>query len=265
MVSRVYMYLLAFAAIIVSATGAYFSVTGLVALFAGTAASVAVMASALEFSKLVVVGFLYRFWGHIHRPLRAYLMFAVAVLMAITSIGIYGYLSSGYESASLNLHAHKLTIESLQNENQRVLEQIHEVQAFIDKIPMSRVSRKIEMQKSYEPKIHALRLKSESLNARIDSSKVELLALQNKVGPVSYLAAAFGIDPDVVVKYLILLFVSVFDPLAVSLVFGLNLVIRLREKYRGDEYKIGARSLTSPVDHRLKEAGTNERRLKRVA
>src|SRR4051812_3067715 len=104
MVSRFYIYLLAISALLVSGTGAYFSVSGLVELFAGTSVSVAVMASSLEFSKLVVVGFLYRYWGHIHRPLQVYLIFAVAALMLITSIGIYGYLSNAYQKASLKIH-----------------------------------------------------------------------------------------------------------------------------------------------------------------
>src|SRR6185436_7796695 len=96
--------------------------------------------------------------------------------------------------------------------------------------------------------------------------KLSFLHLQTKVGPVVYLAKAVGVDVDTVVKWLILIFVSVFDPLAVSLVFCLNLIIRLREKYRRNEFKIGAHSLTSPVDHRYSESaasGTSPRRRKR--
>jgi hypothetical protein len=77
-----------------------------------------------------------------------------------------------------------------------------------------------------------------------------LLTTNTKVGPLVYISKALGIDIDTAVNWLILIFVSVFDPLAVSLVFCLNLLIRLREKYRNDDYKIGARSLTTPVDHR---------------
>jgi hypothetical protein len=254
MVSRTYIYLLAVSALLVSATGAYFSVSGLVELFAGTSLSVGIMASAMEFSKLVVVGFLYRFWGHIHRPLQMYLIFAVAVLMLVTSVGIYGYLSNAYQKASVNIHSSNMAIESLERENTRIVGQMHEMQNFIDQIPNSRMTKKFDFQNAYEPKLQALREKSEEVLEKIEDKKQELLTMQTKVGPVFYLGKAFGMDADSVVKYLILLFVSVFDPLAVSLVFGLNLIIRLREKYRGDEYKIGARSLTSPVDHRVKKA-----------
>lgn len=251
--SRVYLYLIGISTFFVSITGAFFSVTGLTQLFAGATLSVAVMASSLEFSKFVVVGFLYRYWGHIHKPLRTYLIFAVSTLMIITSVGIYGYLSNAYQTSSLSLHSHLMGIAYLENENSRIEKQIGEFRGFINEIPNSRISRKFEFQKEYQPKILELRRESEKLISEIDHKKQEMLQMNTKVGPVVYLAQALGTDIDTVVKYLILIFVMVFDPLAVSLVFCLNLLIRLREKYRNNEFKIGARSLTSPVDHRFKQ------------
>jgi hypothetical protein len=118
---------------------------------------------------------------------------------------------------------------------------------------VNRISRKFEFQKEYEPKIQELRRQSDSVVQQLNQKKLGLLNTQSKAGPVVYLAKSLGMDVDSVVKWLILLFVSVFDPLAVSLVFCLNLIVRLREKYRNDEYKIGAHSLTTPVDHRVKK------------
>lgn len=254
MTSRIYTYLLAVCALIVSATGASFSVTGLVSLFAGTHISVAIMAGGLEFSKFVTVGFLYRYWGHIHRPLRMYLCFAVCVLMMITSLGIYGYLSNSYQIASAELHDQLMVIADLEAENSRVKTQIDEFHSLIDAVPVSHMSRKLEVQAEYEPKIEGLHEKSESLMAEIARRRHGMAATNSKVGPVVYLADAFGLNLDTAVRNLILVFVSVFDPLAVALVFSFNLLIRLREKYRNDEYKIGAHSLTTPVDHRRKSA-----------
>jgi hypothetical protein len=254
MVSRTYTYLLAIAAVLVSVTGAFFSVTGLVALFSGAGTSVAVMAGSLEFSKFIVVGFVYRFWGHIHRPLRVYLLFSIVVLMAITSLGIYGYLSNAYGVASVEVHSRLLAIDSLEKENARVQGQINDLKGFIDQIPKSRMSKKFEFQREYEPKLVELEQRSDALQKEIEGKRVDFLHLQTQVGPVVYLAKAVGADVDDVVKWLILVFVSVFDPLAVSLVFSLNLLIRLREKYRNNEYKIGAQSLTTPVDHRFRNS-----------
>jgi hypothetical protein len=252
--SRTYAYLLAIAAVVVSVTGAFFSIAGLMNLFAGAAISVAIMAGGMEFSKFVVVGFIYRYWGHIHRPLRVYLIFSIVVLMVITSTGIYGYLSNAFQTATLGLHTRMMKIESLEKENTRILAHIQDMHGFIEAIPRSRISRKFEFQKEYEPKIRDLTARSEEILTQIDREKQEMLSSDTQIGPAVFLAKAFHTDVDSVVKFIILVFVSVFDPLAVSLVFSLNLLIRLREKYRNDEYKIGARSLTSPVDHRHKKA-----------
>lgn len=251
--SSIYLLTLTITTVLVSVTGAFFSVTGLASLFAGAPISVMVMAGSLEMSKFVVVGFVYRYWGHIHRPLRYYLIFSVVTLMVITSIGIFGYLSHAYQVASVGLNSSLLEIDALEKENDRINAQIAEFRGFIDQIPVTRISRKFEFQKEYEPRIQELRKQSHGIQQQINEKKITLLNTQSKAGPVVYLAKALGMEIDSVVKYLILLFVSVFDPLAVSLVFCLNLIVRLREKYRHNEYKIGAHSLTTPVDHRIKK------------
>lgn len=251
--TRVYIFLIGLAAIVVSITGAFFSVTGLAELFAGAFMSVIIMASSLEFSKFVVVGFLYRYWGHIPKLLRSYLLFAVVTLMTITSLGIYGYLSNAYQISSIGLHSALMEIDSLEQENQRIQLQVQDLMSFVDQIPNSRISKKFEFQREYEPKILDLRKKSENLVKEIFEKRQSLLSLNTKVGPIVHLSKVFGWDIDTTVNYLILIFVLVFDPFAVSLVFSLNLIIRLQEKYRNNEYKIGAHSFTSPVDHRFKK------------
>src|SRR5687768_16688758 len=99
--SRLYITLLAIAALAVSVTGAIFSMVGLTSLFAGAVFSVAIMAGALEFAKVVTAGFLYRYWGHVNHVMRVYLSAAVFVLSVITSLGIFGYLSNAYQTSSI--------------------------------------------------------------------------------------------------------------------------------------------------------------------
>lgn len=253
--SRIYIRLLAAAAFSIALIGATFSIAGLAKLFAGAAASVAMMAAALEFAKLVATGFLYRYWGHIPRAMRSYMTFAVATLMLITSVGIYGFLSSAYQVSSIGLKAQEIKIAGLVAENERVLAQIAERQQFIESIPNSRISKKFEFQKTYAPEIAKLREESNAILTAIEAEKTAMLKTHVEIGPAMYLAEALGLPIDTVVRWLILLFVAVFDPLAVCLVFCLNLAIRLREKYRGNEVKISAHSVTTPVDHRFKKAG----------
>src|SRR5690606_13885245 len=119
------------------------------------------MAGSLEFSKFILVGGLYRYWGHIHRPLKTYLCFAIFTLMLISSAGIYGYLSNAYHIAAAGVHTRMLAIEALQAENDRVLKQVAEFRQFIDNIPPYRISKKFEFQNTYQPKIAQFHAKSE--------------------------------------------------------------------------------------------------------
>jgi hypothetical protein len=251
--SRIYVRLLTIAAFTIAVTGASFSILGLSKLFAGAPVAIAIMAGALEFAKLVSTGFLYRYWGHLHRPIRAYLAFAVVTLIGITSVGIFGFLSSAYQTSAVGLKTEQLKIDSLAAERGRITDRIREIRGFIDAIPNSRISKKFEFQKSYEPEIRRLQSDADAISRKIEAEKVVLLKTHVEIGPAIYLAQSLGTDIDTVVKWLILFFVSVFDPLAVCLVLCLNLAIRLREKYRGNEQKIGAHAITSPVDHRFRK------------
>lgn len=260
--SRIYIRLLTVAAFVIAVTGASFSILGLSKLFAGAPIAVGIMAGALEFAKLVTTGFLYRYWGHLHRPIRAYLSFAIVTLVGITSVGIFGFLSSAYQVSAVGLKERQLKIAALAGENEAVKSRMAEMRKFIDEIPNSRISRKFEFQKGYEPEFKRLRADSAAIVARMEAEKAEMLKTHVEIGPAIYLAQSLGMEIDTVVKWLILFFVSVFDPLAICLVLCLNLAIRLREKYRGNEQKIGSHAITSPVDHRFsKEAKSKPRRV----
>ena len=254
--SRLYTYLLGFAAVTIAVTSASFSVFGLAQLFAGASVAVIVMAGALEFAKFVCTGFLYRYWGHINRPIRYYLVASVLTLMVITSLGIYGFLASAYQVTALAWKADRMKVQALQQEDARLVAQVKEFRAFIDAIPPNRISRKYEFQKIYDPKIEEIEKQRNEIHQKITGLQLTMAATHTKVGPITFVAEALGMDVDSVVRVLMLLFVCVFDPLAVCLVFCWSLTVRLREKYRGDENKIASRNLmTEPVDHRFRRAG----------
>ena len=100
MEKRLLPFLIAFSALSVSASAAFYSVFGLSHLFAGASTEVIIMAGALEFAKLVVASLLYQYWNVLNKWLRAYLMSAVFILMIITSGGIYGFLSGAFEETN---------------------------------------------------------------------------------------------------------------------------------------------------------------------
>lgn len=251
--SRLYIWMLGIAAIVIATTSAFFSIVGLAQLFAGAAVAVTVMATALEFAKFVSTGFLYRYWGHLNAPLKAYLTFAVCTLMLITSMGTYGFLTNAYMTASAGWKQQLMGAKTLKAEVARLHGRIKEMNGFVDAIPANRISRKYEFQKIYDPEIRKIHAEINALESQIAKIELGVYTTQTKVGPIVHVAEAFGAEVDTVVKYLTLLFVLVFDPLAVCLIFCWNMTIRLREKYRGDESKIAARTfLSEPVDHRFK-------------
>lgn len=103
-------FLILFTAIVLAAIAAYFSVYGLHKLFIGAGTSIIILGSILEASKLVTVAFLHQKWKEIGGILKTYLVFAVIVLMLITSLGIYGYLANGYNATAIKIEKYEQQI-----------------------------------------------------------------------------------------------------------------------------------------------------------
>ena len=89
---RIFPFIIALSALSVSASAAFYSVSGLMKLFAGAAFAVGVMAASLEVSKLVIASLLYQYWSTLNRALKVYLMIAVSILILITSLKYYIFL-----------------------------------------------------------------------------------------------------------------------------------------------------------------------------
>ena len=114
--------LIALSALAVSASAAFYSITGLSKLFVGASLAVIIMAASLELAKLVIASYLYQYWSKTNILLKIYLTIAVLVLILITSAGIYGFLSSAYEqTASKNIVVEQ-QISALENKKVRYLE-----------------------------------------------------------------------------------------------------------------------------------------------
>jgi hypothetical protein len=100
MKQKILPWIIALAALSISVSAAFYSVTGLSKLFAGASMEVIIMASSLEFAKLVIASLLYQYWSKLNKLLKVYLSIACVVLILITSAGIYGFLSSAYQQTA---------------------------------------------------------------------------------------------------------------------------------------------------------------------
>jgi hypothetical protein len=216
----------------VSALGAAFSVVGLGALFSGAMIAVWAMAGSLEFSKFVLAAYLHQRWKELNIIFRSYLVFAVVVLSLITSMGIFGFLSDAYQSSSHEIEEVNIKIANLRSQQKLNESEIARLNKAIDEIPDSRVSKKIKARAEAEPRISALTKESEEIDRKIGTANLQLHEIKKKIGPLIYIARATNKDVDTIVTYLILVFVSVFDPLAICLVIATSEAVEARRRWK---------------------------------
>ena len=235
--------LLAFAALLVAGCAAYFSVLGIATLFSGHFWSVVIMAGSLELGKLVSTSFLYRYWKKTVWFLKIYMIAAVLVLMGITSLGIYGYLSSGYQvnAGKTELIDNKASLIVQQKEN--VAKEIEQINNRINTLNEARKSQEArlpqmsrrsaapvyeDMARSAE-EIKGLTGRVQELQTLVFEKDNELITLNSEgnavhdIGTFKFVAESVGLPLDTVVKVFILIIVLVFDPLAVCLVLAYNI------------------------------------------
>lgn len=251
--SRLYIILLGFVALAISSVGAVFSIVGLTHLFAGASFSVGLMAASLECAKLVVAGFLYRYWGHVNVIMRTYLSASVVVLSMITSMGVFGFLSHAYLQSSMDAKTQRMKINQLKAEQSSIEKQMAQNEKFIENIPASRISKRLEFYDKSRAQTRALTKRIDAIMNELRELEVKNFTAQSDIGPLLDVAETINVPVDTIARWLILLFVSVFDPLAICLVFAWGLAVRLHEKYRGDEKKIARLAISTPVDHRFKK------------
>lgn len=214
----------------VASLAAAFSVVGLGALFSGAMLAVYAMAGSLEFSKFVLAAYLHQRWGEANKVFRSYLVFAIVILSLITSMGIFGFLSDAYQSASNSIETETLKLQFEKNKQNSITNEIARINKAIEEIPITRITKKMRARQEAEPVILDLNKRFDASEKIIAEMNIKVLEIKKKVGPLIYIARAFNADIDTVVKYLILIFVLVFDPLAICLVIATTQAIDSRKK-----------------------------------
>jgi hypothetical protein len=234
--------LLFMAATAVAGTGAYFSVTGLGVLFSGASTAVIVMASALEFAKLVTASYLEQKWRETTLFLKVYLTSAVFILMLITSAGIFGYLSNAFQQQNIKLQQVDREILVFQTKIDQNTAQIEQLSTQISESNKNqttilgkgkvnnRLLRSIDNRDRQIGKINNNIAKLQEDNAKnneeINKIRLNNLDLEKEVGGFKFVAQAFDVELDKVVKWFMFLIVFVFDPLAIALVLALNKLLK---------------------------------------
>ena len=253
----IFPFIIALSALSVSLSAAFYSVSGLGKLFAGASLQVIIMASSLEVAKLVIASLLYQYWDTLNKVLRAYLSIATIILMLITSMGIYGFLSGAYQETANRagtVDAQVTLLETkkanyigqrdlLVKEKEGLVTSMTSLQSGLANNKTSYVDKKGNLiqssnsadRKSLERQLDASSTRQESLNTKLDDVNTKIFDLDNQIievktgsdvaselGPLKYISGLTGTPMDQIVNYLLLIIIFVFDPLAISLVIAAN-------------------------------------------
>jgi len=234
-------------AISISVIAAGYSIIGLATLFAGAVIPIIAMGSALEVGKLVAASWLYNNWdSDVPRLLKAYLFGAIIVLIFITSMGIFGFLSKAHLDQVKPTSSNNIKIELLDNQinqqqliidrSQKTLDQLDKaLEVYIEKEFVTRGLKERKKQEVERNELNNAIKEASNEIAKLSEEKGTLSLEQNKieaeVGPIKYVAELiYGVNAednfDKAVRIVILILIFVFDPLAVLLLIAANISLR---------------------------------------
>ena len=267
--------IIALAALSVSASAAFYSVSGLSKLFAGAALEVTIMAASLEVAKLVIASLLYRYWSTINKYLRTYLSIAAVVLVLITSMGIYGFLSAAYQDTyrqltikdnqtafltqkkdfyekdviryDSELERISSNISTLSNAKSTAIQVkdtsvVGGVRTTVSTAELRLAQQRIGVEEENRKEVQ---VKREVAADSLQKYQLEILDLENnsevagELGPLQYLSGLTGAPMDKIINILLLVIIFVFDPLAISLVIAANFAFdqaKPKKKYKENLY-----------------------------
>ncbi len=243
-----------FVALAISTVAAYYSIVGLMAIFAGATTAIAIMGVVLEVGKLVVASWTFQNWKTTAFMMKVYFIFAVLVLMFITSLGIFGFLSRAHIQQSNPTALLEERIERIEIKTEQKQEQIGRYEGrleILDKaleryIELGAVTKGLNKIAESDNETTLLKSRIDGLEGEIDDLTDEKYELKTKlnlaeveVGPIRYIAEMLYDDAseselEEAVRWIIILLIFVFDPLAVVLVIAANITLR---DYRREKKK----------------------------
>ena len=235
-----------FTALTISAVAAYYSIVGLIAIFSAAAIPIAVMGVVLEAGKLVTASWLYQNWKTVPRLLKGYLAFAVFVLMFITSMGIFGFLSKAHIEQTTIASDNTLEIELIQSSIEREYTGISRAEKQLNLLDnaleryteLGAITKGLTARKEQEEERNDLTQTITGATETIatltknkSALQKEQIAIEAEVGPIRYIAELiYGESTQRIledaVRWVIILLVLVFDPLAVLLLIAANMSFR---------------------------------------
>jgi hypothetical protein len=243
-------YIVLVSALLLASCAAFFSMSGIIALFSGASIAVGIMAGAIELGKIVSVSVLYRHWKHFSKVLRIYLVSALVIASIITTAGIYGFLSAAYSSVAVGARENENKITLINDQITTTNQQLTRLEDRSKSLETARsqqedrlnrlvghngLATQQEIVRQAERDLRNVQNQITTLSNHRDSLQVQKTTAENnitsdaKIGSFYYFSKAINVPLDSIVKWFILVLVMVFDPLSISLLFAYN-VIRVKEE-----------------------------------
>jgi hypothetical protein len=250
---------LLFCALGLSSTAAYYSVLGLSIIFAGVAIPVIVMGSFLEISKIAIATYLHNSWKKTYTFLKVYLTIALVTLSIITSIGIYGLLSTGFQENIAKMEIGGKQVQNIEVKKQRFKEiktDLEIEKTILDKdisqlrnaLSTNTTTQSVDKKtgqlvtkannanrKSFELQLASTQASKDKLSTKIDALNdsitnldIKILDMEskasegNELGAIQYVSEITGVGVKIVANWFIFLLIFVFDPLAITLIIATN-------------------------------------------
>ena len=258
-----------FVALAISTVAAWYSIVGLMAIFAGATTAIMIMGIVLEIGKLICASWTFANWKSCPVIMRSYFIISVIVLMFITSLGIFGFLSRAHITQSSPTALLEERIERIDLKINQRQKQVNRYQGRLDTldkaleryIELGAISKGLAKIGAMDNETSILKTKIEGLENEIDGLtdekyelKTNLSLAEVEVGPIRYVAEMLYDDTseselEQAVRWIIILLIFVFDPLAVMLVIAANITLRDYRK----EKKLATRTVTVMPDLSDKE------------
>ncbi len=221
-------------AFLIESIGSYISIVGLSALFSTNPVIIA-LALSLDIAKVVTVSFLYKQWENISRSMKYYMTAAAVILMVITSSGAAGYLSAEFQKAIIPTKGSEIQVRAMTDEKDRLSARKVEIDKQVSQLPPENVRGRQRLQKQFAPELEHINSRIIEIDKELPKLQMQQVDVNAHAGPILYIAQAFDTTVESAVKYVILLIIFVFDPLAVALIIAGNFLVDQRRKELKEE------------------------------
>ena len=251
-------------ALSLSSVAAYYAIVGLLTLFPAAGISIVVMGAALEIGKLVSASWLYRNWNNAPAALKYYFTFAVVILSFITSMGIFGYLSKSHIDQKYSFSDSSVIIKNLEREikgeeqfiitAQRSIDILDRLVSEADPKDANWIrSRQKKERDALNNSVRASGDQIKTLNSELAPLRQESARIEAEVGPIKYVAdLIYGeSDQNIIekaVRWVIIVIVVVFDPLAIILLVAANRELKLHTRYRSSKKTVVEKIIKPKID-----------------